>query len=238
MRNSYGRIMLPAAIAAGLLLIGSGTVADAGDFGGHGGRVQQGGFGGHGGLGHPGGFGGHGEGGHQVGFAGHGGRGHPVDFMGHGGRGHQVDFAGHGERGHNGFGHFPHGLRFLPTLPTLVETPGPGAVGMPRFTWAPGIPFPVRQATAGSWDQGNYLVGGYGDYGDYGLPTAFPGIGTYAGGIQAAADLGNGNYFGVDGFDLPTERSVVPPMAKIIEIKPDEMNGGCDMQQGVCIIRP
>lgn len=191
MRSSYGKITLPAAIAAGFVLATFGTTAEAGGFG------------------------------HRGGFA------------------HQGRFAQHhhGVRASGRYGRH-NGLRFLPTLPFLVEAPHPHAGAAP-VVQAPGIPDPVPQATAGPQMadvQGTYIVRGYEGYG---LPTSIPGAGTYVGGIEAVTDVGNGNYFAIDGsLDLAAQRTAARPMAKIIEVKPDEKNAGCEMQKGVCIIRP
>ena len=159
---------------------------------------------------------------------------------GAGGLGHRGGFGRdhHGVRAPGRYGH-RHGLRYLPTLPILLETPAPGAGGMAPVGRVPGIPDPVPQATAGSpmaQVQGAYVAGGYEAYG---LPTALPGAGTYAGGIEAVADVGNGNYFAIDGsVDLEAQRPAARPMAKIIEVKPDGNYAGCEMQKGICIIRP
>lgn len=196
MRSSYGKSVLPAAIAAAFFMTASGTVAVAADFGQHGAYRH-----------------------HQKGSFFHRGSFHRT----------------HGKSRHGSY----HGLRFLPTLPVLIE-PQPSSGGTATAVSVPGIPAPVPQATAGPMladVQGTYLLRSY--YDGYGLPTALPGVGTYVGGIQAVADYENGNYFAVDGsLDLAAPGSAMRPMAKVIEVKPGEQNANCDMQHGVCIIRP
>ncbi len=154
------------------------------------------------------------------------------------------DYMRHGAFGRNGHGwHQGHhvrrpGIRHLRTLPRLIEAPRPGTSAAVAVQ-VPGVPFPVPQATAGTGMtdvSGTYLFQGYQGYG---LPTTLPGAGTYAGGIEAVSDPGNGNYFAVNGsLDLAMPGRVARPSAKIIVVRPDENNASCDMQKGVCIIRP
>ena len=194
MRGSYGKFILPAAIAAASSIALAGTAEAAGGYGGS--------------RHHPSGV--------HAGY-GHGSRG------GHGGHGGYGGYGGY--RGHGGQ------PRFLPTLPVLVEPAGraPGAAA--TAVRVPGVPDPVPQAAVGSYDVRGYE--------GYGLPTALPGVGTYVGGISAVASPGNGNYFTIDGsIDLAAPARALPPSAKIIDVGQRAENEGCDMQHGVCIIRP
>ncbi|MCA1443333.1 hypothetical protein I6F07_24555 [Ensifer sp. IC4062] len=99
-------------------------------------------------------------------------------------------------------------------------------------------------------DVGVVVIGGgfgaYDDVGSYGgddFPSVTPGIGTYAGGISAFRQEGNGIYFRQYGnYNYLTEGATAstPPLnrAKIIVVSPQPNDRVCSWEHGVCVIRP
>ncbi|WEX88938.1 hypothetical protein PZN02_001466 [Sinorhizobium garamanticum] len=93
---------------------------------------------------------------------------------------------------------------------------------------------------------GAYGFGPYGSTGSYGgddFPSVTPGIGTYAGGISAFRQEGNGIYFSQYGnYNYLTEGAAdpAPPLnrAKIIVVSPQQNDRVCSWEHGVCVIRP
>jgi hypothetical protein len=90
---------------------------------------------------------------------------------------------------------------------------------------------------------GGYASGGYGSYGSYDFPTPIPDIGTYAGGLSAFRDEGNGIYFSRDGgyAYLAGETAAADPSskrAKIIIVSPQVNASACSWEHGVCVVRP
>ncbi|MFQ6182438.1 hypothetical protein ACLMJV_10815 [Sinorhizobium meliloti] len=90
---------------------------------------------------------------------------------------------------------------------------------------------------------GGYASGGYGSYGSYDFPTPIPDIGTYAGGLSAFRDEGNGIYFSRDGgyAYLAGETAAASPSskrAKIIIVSPQVNASACSWEHGVCVVRP
>jgi hypothetical protein len=90
---------------------------------------------------------------------------------------------------------------------------------------------------------GGYASGGYGSYGSYDFPTPIPDIGTYAGGLSAFRDEGNGIYFSRDGgyAYLAGETAAANPSskrAKIIIVSPQVNASACSWEHGVCVVRP
>lgn len=90
---------------------------------------------------------------------------------------------------------------------------------------------------------GGYASGGYGSYGSYDFPTPIPDIGTYAGGLSAFRDEGNGIYFSRDGgyAYLAGETVAANPSskrAKIIIVSPQVNASACSWEHGVCVVRP
>ncbi|MDK1377199.1 MULTISPECIES: hypothetical protein [unclassified Sinorhizobium] len=84
---------------------------------------------------------------------------------------------------------------------------------------------------------------GVGSYGGDDFPSVTPGIGTYAGGISAFRQEGNGIYFSQYGGDnYYTEGAIdpAPPLkrAKIIVVSPQSNDSACSWEHGVCVIRP
>lgn len=90
---------------------------------------------------------------------------------------------------------------------------------------------------------GGYASGGYGSYGSYDFPTPIPDIGTYAGGLSAFRDEGNGIYFSRDGgyAYFAGETAAANPSskrAKIIIVSPQVNASACSWEHGVCVVRP
>ncbi len=83
-----------------------------------------------------------------------------------------------------------------------------------------------------------YVPGGDGSNG---LPTFVPGLGTFSGGIAAQRDRGNGIYFSIRRRSTPALLPTGPTPAggaKVITVSPEQSRSGCDMENGVCVIRP
>lgn len=161
------------------------------------------------------------------------------DFSVHGGFGHPgFRHGGHNWHGHAGNWHGPRPLR---PLPSLVRPRSHGG-GMAMAGRRPHLRYRSPVYSYATY-YNNYSYNGYaygGDlYGGNGLPSWVPGIGTFAGDISAVADFGNGVYISTGG-PFFGERQVAPPPpdAKIIVVKPDMKNGGCSIENGVCVIRP
>lgn len=79
-------------------------------------------------------------------------------------------------------------------------------------------------------------------YGGDGFPDTIGGIGTYAGGISAYRDPGNGIYFSQEGnYRYYDDAQFAPPpkvnRAKIIVVSPKMLNRACAYEHGVCVIR-
>lgn len=79
-------------------------------------------------------------------------------------------------------------------------------------------------------------------YGGDGFPDPIGSIGTYAGGISAYRDPGNGFYFSQEGnYRYYDDGQLAPPpkvnRAKIIVVSPQTFNRSCAWEQGVCVIR-
>ncbi|NRP69441.1 hypothetical protein ILFOPFJJ_00307 [Ensifer psoraleae] len=101
-------------------------------------------------------------------------------------------------------------------------------------------------------DHGVVVIGGgYGfssydglsSYGGDDFPSVTPGIGTYAGGISAFRQEGNGIYFrqyGNSGYFGEDAIDAAPPLkrAKIIVVSPQPNDRVCSWEHGVCVIRP
>ncbi|MDW9639158.1 hypothetical protein [Sinorhizobium meliloti] len=90
---------------------------------------------------------------------------------------------------------------------------------------------------------GGYPSGGYDSYGSYDFPTPIPDIGTYAGGLSAFREEGNGIYFSRDGgyAYLAGETVAANPSskrAKIIIVSPQVNASACSWEHGVCVVRP
>ncbi|MBP1873402.1 hypothetical protein LPJGGPFB_00131 [Ensifer adhaerens] len=79
-------------------------------------------------------------------------------------------------------------------------------------------------------------------YGGDGFPDTIGSIGTYAGGISAYRDPGNGIYFSQEGnYRYYDDGQFAPPpkvnRAKIIVVSPRTFNRACAFEHGVCVIR-
>ncbi|MCA1407467.1 hypothetical protein I6F26_27120 [Ensifer sp. IC3342] len=93
---------------------------------------------------------------------------------------------------------------------------------------------------------GGYGFGSYDGVGSYGgdnFPSVTPGIGTYAGGISAFRQEGNGIYFSQYGNYSDYAGGAVDPApppkrAKIIVVSPQPNDRVCAWERGVCVIRP
>lgn len=125
-------------------------------------------------------------------------------------------------------------------------------IRLPQNRPYPG-PYAERWGRGGGWARdraGNeiWTSGGYrnnynrGVYGNDEFPDTVPGIGTYAGGISAYIDLGNGIYFNQEGdYRYADDGEYVPPRpakrGKIINVTPQSMNGSCAWEHGICVIR-
>ncbi len=91
--------------------------------------------------------------------------------------------------------------------------------------------------------RGGYPSAGYDSYGNYDFPTPIPDIGTYAGGLSAYRDEGNGIYFSRDGgySYLAGDTVAAGPTskrAKIIVVSPQVNASACSWEHGVCVVRP
>ncbi|WP_081158934.1 hypothetical protein [Ensifer aridi] len=90
---------------------------------------------------------------------------------------------------------------------------------------------------------GGYGSADYGSYGSYDFPTPIPDIGTYAGGLSAFREEGNGIYFSRDGgyrYAAEDFVGIAPPSkrAKIIIVSPQTNASACPWEHGVCVVRP
>ncbi|MDP9631841.1 UNVERIFIED_ORG: hypothetical protein J2W85_003920 [Ensifer adhaerens] len=79
-------------------------------------------------------------------------------------------------------------------------------------------------------------------YGGDGFPDTIGSIGTYAGGISAYRDPGNGIYFSQQGnYSYYDDGQFAPPpqvkRAKIIVVSPKMLTRACAWEHGVCVIR-
>lgn len=86
----------------------------------------------------------------------------------------------------------------------------------------------------------------YYDYGSGGnFPSPVPGIGTYAGGISAWRDPGNGIYFSQDNYggygygDVNIDVDIGAYMngPRVLDVDPETMDRACSYEHGVCVIR-
>lgn len=92
------------------------------------------------------------------------------------------------------------------------------------------------------WTSGDRYDHGADIYGGDGFPDTIGGIGTYAGGISAYRNPGNGIYFGQEGnYRYYDDEQFAPPpkvnRAKIIVVSPKMLNRACAFEHGVCVIR-
>lgn len=86
----------------------------------------------------------------------------------------------------------------------------------------------------------------YYDYGDGGnFPSPVPGIGTYAGGISAWRDPGNGIYFSQDNYggygygdvNIDVDLGAYMNRPRVLDVDPETMDRACSYERGVCVIR-
>lgn len=100
-----------------------------------------------------------------------------------------------------------------------------------------------RDRTAPSiWSLGDRYAHRPDSYGGDGFPDTIGSIGTYAGGISAYRDPGNGIYFSQEGnYRYYDDGQFAPPpkvnRAKIIVVSPRTLNRSCAFEHGVCVIR-
>lgn len=164
---------------------------------------------------------------------------------------------------HHGFRKFHHGRRYFAGHRRHRSVMS-GIDGFPSFNQ--GLPdvqtrtrhvrlkhrFPFHARRDWRRDRGVVVIGGgYGfspydgftSYGGDDFPSVTPGIGTYAGGISAFRQEGNGIYFRQYGnYNYLTEGATdpAPPLnrAKIIVVSPQPNDRACSWEHGVCVIRP
>ncbi|MBB4186890.1 hypothetical protein GGE07_003550 [Sinorhizobium terangae] len=108
--------------------------------------------------------------------------------------------------------------------------------GFARRDWRPDVDVVVIGGGFGPYDA-------IGSYGGDDFPSVTPGIGTYAGGISAFRQEGNGIYFSrYDNNNYVAEGAAdpAPPpnRAKIIAVSPQPNDRVCSWEHGVCVIRP
>ncbi|WEX77222.1 hypothetical protein PYH37_005611 [Sinorhizobium numidicum] len=106
---------------------------------------------------------------------------------------------------------------------------------LPRHAWRSGHHGPTIFIIGGNYGSANY--------GGYDFPSVTPGIGTYAGGISAFREEGNGIYFSRDGgygYFAENIAEPTPPAkrAKIIIVSPQTNASACSWEHGVCVVRP
>ncbi|WP_341857936.1 hypothetical protein [Sinorhizobium medicae] len=90
---------------------------------------------------------------------------------------------------------------------------------------------------------GEHSFGGDGGHGNHDFPTPISDIGTYAGGLSAYRDEGNGIYFSRDGgysylAGDTIVRNTSSKRAKIIILSPQVNASACSWERGVCVVRP
>ncbi|MDQ0317936.1 hypothetical protein QO002_000074 [Pararhizobium capsulatum DSM 1112] len=82
-------------------------------------------------------------------------------------------------------------------------------------------------------------------YGGDGFPSPIPGIGTYAGGLSAWRDPGNGIYFSNENYgsygygDVSIDVDLGAYMGgpQILDVDPAAVDNACSYEKGVCVIR-